>query len=682
MNGGVQVIAQLLGKKHRLVLQVDELAFRGGIPQPRFLGEGRVLLPCAVGGILRRRKKLRRIDGAEQGITKAHFGNADVVQDGDGADAFLVHLRQPFNERLEHGGGVGVPQLHELILGHAADGGKVCQGFTAGGGGNLHLHQRLGKGRAAHLGFHAHGGQRSGEAENLCFRQADLLARTGETERHLHDGGLGRGEVVAQIHQRGAEVLEQPLFHAHDVGELRQRGARFLGNNIRGVAQVDHDAGEVLQSIRANAQLSGVGHDVGDFGGVGSDLGGHPLDGAFQLFKLRLGGIHRLAYPREGGLKLDAGLHRCRAQRQHRRSDHGGERAPDCAGGLADGIAVFGEIRHGLARRRPQGTGGIQLTVGVPDGGFRFPDSGLRVGQGSFGIRDRIGGFPDFLRIIDLLRGDQLFPGRFQLFLILCHRLLMQGQLLVQHDQLGRQRACVGVHILDARRCQPEAALCQLHLLAEGSDSGIRRLHAVTGGLPVRLGKPQGFAAAPDGLFRFAHSRLRFVQLRLLGGNGIRRILSCLAQGVLLPGEFVHLLGRRFIFLLGGIHVGLGGNGGRVAFSQTVPIPGIGRSGILDFIPQGALALSGLLQPQGVIVLAVVALGQLGGGLFQRPLILRDHILLQGQLALQRRQLSGQPLGRVLEVVQPGGSQLEIRLRFLDLFVDRPDVAGEVFGVQ
>lgn len=111
--------------------------------------------------------------------------------------------------------------------------------------------------------------KRGCKAQNLCFCKADLFACTGETEGHFHDGRFRSGKLVAQIDQRRAKIFKQALIHSHDVGELRQRRARFLGDNIGGVAKVDHDAGKGFQRIRLNAQLTGIRHDIGDFRRVG-----------------------------------------------------------------------------------------------------------------------------------------------------------------------------------------------------------------------------------------------------------------------------------------------------------------------------------------------------------------------------------------------------------------------------
>ena len=65
------------------------------------------------------------------------------------------------------------------------------------------------------------------------------------------------GEVVAQIHQRGTDVGKLALAGTHDVGKLRD-GRRSLvrAQILAGIAQVDHDAGEVGKMFRSHAQLT------------------------------------------------------------------------------------------------------------------------------------------------------------------------------------------------------------------------------------------------------------------------------------------------------------------------------------------------------------------------------------------------------------------------------------------
>ena len=196
------------------------------------------------------------------------------------------------------------------------------------------------------------------------------------------------------------------------------------------------------------------------------------------------------------------------------------------------------------------------------------------------------------------------------------------------------------------------------------------------------MGEPQGVVTAANGGFRFPHSGLSAIQLRLLGGYGVRCVLCRPAKRVLLPGEGVDLFGCRTVFLLRGFHVGFRRKGRGVGFAQLIFVLLIQSGRLIDGIAQRCLPLTGVVQPLRIIGLTVIALGQLGGGLLQRTLVLRHHILLQLQLSLQRGQLCRQPFCGVFKALHTGGSQLEVRLRFLDLLIDRLDVAGEVFGIQ
>ena len=96
--------------------------------------------------------------------------------------------------------------------------------------------------------------------------------------RHFHDGLFSCGEVVAQVDQRGADVAELTLAGAHDVGELGN-GRRSLvrAQILAGIAQVDHDAGEVGKMFRSHTQLTAAGHDFVDFVRARRNFGRHSL---------------------------------------------------------------------------------------------------------------------------------------------------------------------------------------------------------------------------------------------------------------------------------------------------------------------------------------------------------------------------------------------------------------------
>ena len=168
-DGGIQVVADLLPEQQRSVLEILQLALRGGITLVRFLGQRGVLFPCAGRHILRPREKIRCVDGTEHGIAKAHFLDANLVQHRDGAFALVVQFGQTYDERLERGGGIAVPEALELLPGHSGDLAKILQRLAAGCGSDLHFDQRLGESGAAHLRFDTHGGQCCRKAQYLRF---------------------------------------------------------------------------------------------------------------------------------------------------------------------------------------------------------------------------------------------------------------------------------------------------------------------------------------------------------------------------------------------------------------------------------------------------------------------------------------------------------------------------------
>ena len=315
LNRGIQVVAELLGEEKRRVFEVDEPAFRGGVALARFLGEGGVLLPGVDGHVLRPGEQLVGVDRAQERIAQADLRDADIVQCGDGRNAFLVHPGKARDKRLKRRGGVGFKERLEALRRQAGHAGEVLQRLAAGGRSHLHLDQRLGKRRAAHFGLDTDRRQRRGKAQNLRLGQPHLMARRRQTQRHLHDGGFRGGKLVAQIHQRRAQIAKQALVHVRDVGKLRQRRCGLVGHDVRGITQVDHGAGEVRQIVLVDAQLARGSHDLVDLAGGRGNLRGHGLGGRGQRVKFRLGGVHGLAHAGEGGLKVQRRLDGRRAQR-------------------------------------------------------------------------------------------------------------------------------------------------------------------------------------------------------------------------------------------------------------------------------------------------------------------------------------------------------------------------------
>ena len=294
-DGGIQVVADLLGEEHSFILQVGQLRRGGGIPLVGLDGQSRVFLPRLIRPCLRRGKKLGRVGRTEQGVAQADLADTDLIQGRNGALAFVVHPGQAHDERLERGGRIAVPQHFELLASHAAHLGEVLQSLPASSGRDLHFDQRFGERGTAHLGLDAHGGQGGGKAQHLCLGQANLLTGTGEPLCHLHDGLFRRGEVVAQVNDGAADVREQRLVGLHDVGELGNRRSRFVSIQVlAGVPQVNHDLRESLQVFRGYAQLAAGSHDLVNLRGRSGDLRRHLLGDFSQpieLFFRRFNGL-------------------------------------------------------------------------------------------------------------------------------------------------------------------------------------------------------------------------------------------------------------------------------------------------------------------------------------------------------------------------------------------------------
>ncbi|MPN00098.1 hypothetical protein SDC9_147292 [bioreactor metagenome] len=148
----------------------------------------------------------------------------------------------------------------EALGGEAGHLGKVLQGLTAGLRGHFHLDQGLGEGRTAHLGFDADRGEGCRKAQDLRFTEPYLVPGARQAHGHFQDLGFGRGIVVAQVDQRGAQVLELCLVHFRDVGEFRKGQSSLIGHDVRAVAQVDHGPGKGHQVIVGDAHLSRDGN--------------------------------------------------------------------------------------------------------------------------------------------------------------------------------------------------------------------------------------------------------------------------------------------------------------------------------------------------------------------------------------------------------------------------------------
>ena len=92
LDGGIQVVTDLLSKQQRLVFEVRELAGGGGITLLRFRCQRGIFLPCGVGHVLRTGEQFGCVGGTEQRIAQANLVDADVRQRLDGAFAFIVQF--------------------------------------------------------------------------------------------------------------------------------------------------------------------------------------------------------------------------------------------------------------------------------------------------------------------------------------------------------------------------------------------------------------------------------------------------------------------------------------------------------------------------------------------------------------------------------------------------------------
>ena len=354
-----------------------------------------------------------------------------------------------------------------------------------------------------------------------------MLARTGEALRHLHDGLLRGGEVVAQVDDGGADILKQRLIRVHDIGKLRNRGRRFIRAQVlAAVSQVDHDPGEVLQVFILDAQLATGGHDRIDFVGARCHLRRHHLRGLCQLGELLFCGIHGLAHVGKGRLKIYGCLCRRRAQRRDRGGDGRGQQPAHhaCRPGAAGERAAHRGSR--LANPRPCSPCCIQLTVGLVDLRARASQSGVGIVQRDLRLDDGRIRFAYLLRIVGLIGRILLRPGSSERFLIMLNGFLLKLQLLSQHGQLFTETRDTGLHIGNPGGRSVEGALHQLDLLPDAGDGGLALGHSLPGSIPVGLGEAQRIITVVDLRFGLGHGRLRVVQCGLGLNDRVGRLID------------------------------------------------------------------------------------------------------------------------------------------------------------
>ena len=258
----------------------------------------------------------------------------------------------------------------------------------------------------------------------------------------------------------------------------------------------------------------------------------------------------------------------------------------------------------------------------------------------------------------------------------------MDVQLFTQQRQLGGQAFHAGVHVLDARRGQPEPALGKTDLLAEGRNRSAAGINGFSSGIPVGLRQTKSLIAPVDLSFRLLHTGAGHVEVRIGLRHRIRSVLRGLLERLVLPGELLYFLNRSTVLDLERIQIGLRRDGRGIRITQRRRVRAYLLCRRRNLLLEGLLGGLGGFQPLCIVVLAIIALRQLIVGGFQRTLVLIDGVLLQRQAALQRGKLGSKARGGALEALHTGGSQLELGLRFCDLLADGLDVSGEVVRLQ
>ena len=506
LDGRRQVAGNLLPGEGSLVFEVRQLRRRGRVNLARHLGQGGVLLPAAGGVRHRVLHQARVADRAQHGVAQADFLEAQVLQRGDGGNALVIHLGNALRERDERRRGVGLPQVLELFGGHAGNRREVSQGLPSRFRRKLHLDKSLGERAAAHLGFNAHGGQRRRHADDLRFRHADLLARTGDAHRHLHDGRFGGGVAVAHISQRCAQPVDVLLAGAHDVDELRNLRRRRVRVEVGGgIAEVDHGLGKRFDVLRGNAQLTGGGHDRVDFVRPGGQLRRHFLRRGFQTRIILFRAAHCLPHRGERLLKLNLCVHRRGGDAHERGRNPPRHRAAGGNHRRGHGARLRGEARQRRARPRPRGALEVQLAGCVPQLRLGIVQRGVQLGELVLRLLD-------FLRIAGGLRRLELFLRRLHRVPELLHLLTENRLLFLQQLELRRSARRLRAEVGDTRPRKAEFALRQLNLLAKRRDRRLIGLDSRARSVVAAGRERQRLIRFPDRLLRSHIGGARVVQ--------------------------------------------------------------------------------------------------------------------------------------------------------------------------
>jgi len=164
--------------------------------------------------------------------------------------------------------------------------------------------------------------------------------------------------------------------------------------------------------------------------------------------------------------------------------------------------------------------------------------------------------------------------------------------------------------------------------------------------------------------------------------DSIRAVLHGLLQGLDLSLQLGDLGSSVGIFFLVPLQILLGGDGGGVGFAERIPVALIGDGGRFHLKAQVFLTGFGLLQPLGVILMAVVVFLQLIICRHQRTAVLLHGTLLLGELLSQHGQLGFRACDGLFVVLYTSPGQTEGGLGFLDLLVDGAHIAREIAGIQ
>ena len=123
----------------------------------------------------------------------------------------------------------------------------------------------------------------------------------------------------------------------------------------------------------------------------------------------------------------------------------------------------------------------FQLFIAAGDVRLRLLYRSAGIVECGLRVLHRIGGFADFIRVVDLLRSLQLFFCSGQRLFIFSDRLLLQTQFFLKQRQLRGQPGSRFIEILHACRSQTITALGSFHLLADGSDAALTGLNCFSG---------------------------------------------------------------------------------------------------------------------------------------------------------------------------------------------------------